>query len=131
MAEVIPKVPQRELPAWYSESDLFMFPTLQDGYAVVLAQAQANGLPILTTPNCSGPDLIDDGETGWILPIRNPDAFVERLLWCHANRAAVAEMVRRIYDVPRTRSWGDVARDFEALCVDEIDTLTSQAVANG
>jgi hypothetical protein len=75
--------------------------------------------------------LIDDGQTGWILPIRNPDAFVERLLWCDANRPALAEMVRRIYNAPRTRGWDDVAADFEALCADEIAALRYQAVANG
>jgi colanic acid/amylovoran biosynthesis glycosyltransferase len=131
MAEVVPKVAQRNLPTWYSDSDIFLFPTLQDGFAVVLAQAQASGLPILTTPNCCGPDLIDDGETGWILPIRNPEAFVQRLLWCDANRPALAEMVRRIYDAPRTRSWDDVAGDFESLCADEVATLSCRAVADG
>jgi colanic acid/amylovoran biosynthesis glycosyltransferase len=120
MAEVVPKVPQSDLPSWYADSDLFLFPTLEDGYAVVLAQAQASGLPILTTPNCSGPDLVVEDETGWVLPIREPNRFVERLLWCDANRPAVAAMVRRLYNSPRTRGWGDVARDFEKLCLDEI-----------
>ena len=111
IAEVVSKVPHVQLPAWYSQSDVFIFPTLEDGYAVVLAQAQASGLPILTTTNCSGPDLIEDGVTGWILPIRSPEAFVERLLWCDANRPELAAMVRRIYNAPRTRDWNDVAVD--------------------
>ena len=131
MAEVVPKVAHHDLPNWYADSDIFMFPTLEDGYAVVLAQAQAGGLPIVTTANCSGPDLIAEGETGWVLPIRDPDAFVERLLWCDANRPALAEMVRRIYHAARTRSWDDVAGDFEALCLDETAPMTYRAVANG
>jgi colanic acid/amylovoran biosynthesis glycosyltransferase len=131
VADVVPKVRHDELPAWYARSDVFFFPTLEDGYAVVLAQAEASGLPILTTGNCSGPDLVAEAETGWILPIRDPDAFVERLLWCDANRPVLAAMVRRIYAVRRTRSWGDVARDFESMCTAEMSPLTYRAVANG
>jgi glycosyltransferase involved in cell wall biosynthesis len=119
LADVVPKVPQRELPGFYFDSDLFMFPTLEDGFAIVLAHAQAAALPILTTPNCSGPDLVDEGRTGWIRPIRSPEAFVETLLWCDANRTALGEMVRRSYESHKVRVWGDVAKDFEQICWDE------------
>jgi glycosyltransferase involved in cell wall biosynthesis len=119
IVELVPKQPQQNLPSWYADSDLFLFPTIEDGFAVVLAQAHANALPILTTPNCSGPEFIRDGETGWILPIRSPEAFVERLGWCDANRPALADMVRRVYTRYRVLDWDDVAADFEALCMVE------------
>ena len=51
--EIVSKKPQNKLPDWYRWADLFLFPTLEDGYPVVLAQAQASGLPILTTTHCS------------------------------------------------------------------------------
>jgi glycosyltransferase involved in cell wall biosynthesis len=132
LAEIVPKQPQRELPAWYADSDVFLFPTLQDGFAVVLAQAQASALPILTTVNCSGPDLIRDRDAGWILPIRDPDAFIERLHWCDANRPGLADMVRRLYTNYRVRNWDDVAEDFEAMCRRELASAPSvNESANG
>ena len=85
--ETIPRQPQWQLPPQYAWADVFVFPTIEDGFAVVLAQASANGLPILTTPNCAGPDMIRQDETGWILPIRSPEAFIERLRWCDSNPA--------------------------------------------
>lgn len=115
--EFIPKQPQHELPKWYDWGDVFVFPTIEDGYAQVLAQAYASGLPILTTTNCSGPDLIREGETGWLLPIRCPDGFIKRLKWCDAHREELAEMVRRIYHEFQPRDWTDVAKDFEELCL--------------
>jgi glycosyltransferase involved in cell wall biosynthesis len=115
-AEIVPKVPQDELPGYYADSDIFMFPTLEDGFAVVLAQARASALPILTTPNCSGPDLIREAESGWIRPVRSPDTFVETLLWCDAHRPEVAEMVRHSYESPHIRAWDDVVKDFEQVC---------------
>jgi glycosyltransferase involved in cell wall biosynthesis len=114
-AEVVPKQPHHQLPEWYGQSDLFLFPTIEDGFAAVLPQAQANGLPVLTTPNSAGPDLISDGTNGWILPIRSPESFVSRLLWCDDHRTELADMVRRLYFDFTPRSFDDAAQDLEAV----------------
>jgi colanic acid/amylovoran biosynthesis glycosyltransferase len=112
---MVPRQPQAKLPEWYKRGDVFLFPTLEDGFAVVLAQAYANALPIITTTNCAGPDMIRNGESGWVLPIRRPDLFIEQLLWCDAHRDKLADVVRRLYDSYRARDWNDVAADFERI----------------
>jgi glycosyltransferase involved in cell wall biosynthesis len=114
--EMMSHQPQAALPRVYAEADLFLLPTIQDGYALVLAQAQANSLPLLTTTNCSGPDIIQEGQTGWVLPIRSPEKFIEQLLWCDAHREELAHMVRAMTGRFRARDWTDVAADFESLC---------------
>ncbi|MCS7082994.1 MAG: glycosyltransferase family 4 protein [Rhodothermia bacterium] len=114
-AEWIGKRPQRELPNVYKWADVFIFPTIQDGYAVVLAQAMASGLPVLSTSNCSAPDLIQEDRHGWIFPIRSPDMFIDRLYRCHEERDKLADMVRFIYEEHIIREWNDVARDFESF----------------
>ncbi len=121
LAELVSKTPQAKLPQHYQWGDLFIFPTIQDGFAVVLAQAKAACLPILTTTNCAGPDLISEGETGWILPIRNPKGFIDRLQWCDEHRKELAEMVKKIYDKFQPRDWSDVARDFEQICKESLE----------
>jgi glycosyltransferase involved in cell wall biosynthesis len=113
--QFVPRQPQAKLPEWYAGGDLFLFPTIEDGFAVVLAQAFAGALPILTTTNCAGPDIIRNGETGWVLPIRDPEAFIDRMRWCDEHRDLLANMVDRIYDEFSSRSWNDVAADFETL----------------
>jgi glycosyltransferase involved in cell wall biosynthesis len=109
---LVPKQPQQNLRVWYSWADLYLFPTLEDGFPVVLTQAQACALPILATPNSAGPDIIEDGASGWILPARDPGAFVDRLRWCDANRGRVVEMVRHLHRTHRVRDWSQVASDF-------------------
>jgi len=109
--EFIPRQSQFSLPSIYREADLFLFPTIQDGYPVVLAQAQAAGLPSLATPNCSAPDILRENENGWILPIRNPAAFVKKLEWCDDNREALARMVRVTHENYKPRDWEAVASD--------------------
>jgi glycosyltransferase involved in cell wall biosynthesis len=94
---------------------LFIFPTLEDGFAVVLAQAAMSGLPILTTPNCAGTDLVKEGQTGFVLPIRSSASFVEKLQWCDMHRVELAAMVRRVASDFRPRDWSHVAADFERI----------------
>jgi glycosyltransferase involved in cell wall biosynthesis len=111
-AVIEPAVPERELEDVYAWGDIFVLPTIEDGFAVVLTQAQAAGLPILTTTNCGGPDIIASGGQGWVAAIRSPQAIIEQLEWCDDNREAVAAMVEQLHMNPAPRTWDDVARDF-------------------
>jgi glycosyltransferase involved in cell wall biosynthesis len=126
-AEFISKQRQQRLPSWYAASDLFVFPTIEDGFAVVLTQANAAGLPILTTTHCCGPDLLEEGKTGWVLPIRSPEAFVDHLRWCNSHRPELSEMVRRIYTEFQPRDWNDVAADFEAICLNPSSVISTHS----
>jgi glycosyltransferase involved in cell wall biosynthesis len=109
--EFIPRQPQLSLSSFYRDADVFLFPTIEDGYAVVLSQAQAAGLPILATPNCAAPDILRNNDNGWILPIRNPAAFIAKLEWCDSNRQRLADMVRCSYEKYERRDWAQVATD--------------------
>jgi glycosyltransferase involved in cell wall biosynthesis len=114
--EFVPRMPQAQLPAEYAKADLFLYPTIQDGFPAVVAQAAAGGLPVLVTPTGAGHDVVRDGETGWVLPIRSPERFVEKLLWCDRNREALARMVREAHRSFKVRDWAVVADDFLQIC---------------
>ena len=114
VATIQPPVPQGELPAKYAEADLFVFPTIEDGHPYVLNQAMESAVPILCSTNCSGPDILTNDVTGWIIPARRPDQFIERLLWCDRNRAQVARMVRDSYERFRPRTWADSVAEVAA-----------------
>jgi glycosyltransferase involved in cell wall biosynthesis len=123
LVEFIPRVPEFELPKQYAWGDIFCFPTIQDGYAVVLAQALTACLPVLTTPNCSAPDIVRDDVNGWILPIRSPDSFISRLDWCDKNRDALSKIIETMSHESLTRDWSEVAEHFE-ICLYTIFSLT-------
>jgi glycosyltransferase involved in cell wall biosynthesis len=110
-----PKQPETALPLAYAWSDLFMLPTIEDGFQAVLAQAAASGVPILTTPNGAGSDLVRDGQNGWVLPARCPDAFARQLRWADGHRAEVAAMVRTTYAQYQPRDFATVAEDLERM----------------
>ena len=92
--EHVPHMPRDALAQEYAGADLLAFPTLGDGFGLVIQEAMCCGTPVLTTPCGGGPECIDDGIEGWIVPPRDVDALVERIRWAAANRDRLAEMGR-------------------------------------
>jgi glycosyltransferase involved in cell wall biosynthesis len=79
-------VAKSDLGAHYAAADLLAFPTLGDGFGLVIQEAMCSGTPVVTTPCGGGPECITDGVDGWIVPPRDVDALVERLREAAANR---------------------------------------------
>lgn len=69
----------KELENAYLSADVFCLPSLEEGMALVQGEALSHGLPIITTTNSGGDDLINDGEEGFIVPIRDADAIYDKL----------------------------------------------------
>jgi glycosyltransferase involved in cell wall biosynthesis len=74
----IPFVPQEKLPELYRTASVFVLPSLQDGFGMVVYEAAACGLPVIITENVGAE--IRDGQDGYIVPIRDPDTLSDRLL---------------------------------------------------
>jgi glycosyltransferase involved in cell wall biosynthesis len=68
------------LAKWYQASDLFALPTESDVWGLVVNEAMAGGLPIITTDKCiAGLELIVDGYNGYILPVGETQVFADRI----------------------------------------------------
>jgi len=72
--------------------DVFCLPSIVEGRALVMQEAMSQGLPLIITPNTGGEDLVIEGETGFIVPIRSPEAIAEKLEWFIKNRSRIPEM---------------------------------------
>jgi glycosyltransferase involved in cell wall biosynthesis len=77
----------------YQRGDLFVLPTLHDGFGLVVAEAMACGLPAIATDACGASEWIDDG-SGWVIPRGDGDALVAALDRALTQRHALAEMGR-------------------------------------
>ncbi len=78
-AKVLGHVPQTELKNIMSRSHVLVLPSVQDGFGMVMAQAMACGCPVIASCNTGGEDLFNDGDEGYIVPIRDVDALTNRL----------------------------------------------------
>ena len=53
---------------------------------MVQAQAMACGLPVICTTNTGGKEIVDDGKSGFVLPIRNIDELKKKIIYFYENR---------------------------------------------
>ena len=78
-------VPQKELYKYYSQGSVFAIMSIEEGGAMVQAQAMACGLPVIFTPNTGGEDFIRDGIDGFMVPIRSVEKLKEKILYFYEN----------------------------------------------
>ncbi|AGY59510.1 glycosyltransferase family 4 protein [Gloeobacter kilaueensis] len=71
---------------------LLALPSIVEGRALVQQEAMVCGLPLLITPNTGGEDLIEEGRTGFLVPIRSPEKLAEKLDWFADRRAETIQM---------------------------------------
>ena len=77
--ELLGSLPQPELAALMSRSHVLALPSIEEGLALVQAQAMACGCPVVCSTNTGGEDLFTDGIEGFIVPIRDPIVLADRL----------------------------------------------------
>ena len=75
LVEFCGPVPHAQIPITYSGADIFVFPTVSDGFGAVMLEAMATGLPVISTDHCG--DVVADGVNGYRIPIRDVDAIRE------------------------------------------------------
>ena len=91
-------VDRPELSQVMRRCHVHVFPTIVEGFGRNIIEAMASGLPVVTTPNGAGPDLIEDGVTGFIVPIRDVDAIADRLAWIAGHPEEAVAMGQRARD---------------------------------
>jgi len=85
--------PQNELYKFYSQGSVFVLPSVQDGFGMVIFQAMACGLPVVLSENTGGYDAITkDGEEGFVIPIKSVEAIKEKILYLYENQDICKEM---------------------------------------
>jgi len=89
-----PNRPHAEVLELMLGCDIFCLPSIVEGRALVMQEAMSRGLPLIITPNTGGEDLIEEGLTGFLVPIRRADQIAERIAWFADNRPALSEMSR-------------------------------------
>jgi len=75
-----PPLPHAQLAERLRGADIFVLPSLEDGFAVTVAEALACGLPVITTPNTGASDLITRGLNGEIVPICDARSIADGIL---------------------------------------------------
>ncbi|PIE25970.1 MAG: colanic acid biosynthesis glycosyltransferase WcaL [Micrococcales bacterium] len=79
VVELVGAVGQDDLPALYHWADVFVLPSFQEGLPVVLMEAMATQLPVVTTQIAAISELVEDATSGRVLPPGRADLLAEAL----------------------------------------------------
>ena len=88
-----------ELVQLAQRADIFVLPTLADCFSIASLEAMAAGLPVITTRMGGIPDIVQEGETGFLLPVGDYEALcyhIDLLLDSPERRLAMGKKGREV-----------------------------------
>lgn len=100
-------IPQSQLLQAFAAAEVLVFPTLSDGFGLVVTEAFSQGLPVITTDQAGAADLVQHGRNGLIVPAGDPGALADALQWCLDNRQALFAMRLAALETARGWQWSD------------------------
>lgn len=88
------------LTEYYKAADLFVLPTREDTWGLVINEAISFGLPVITTGRCvAGTELVHCGENGYIVPVNDSIALGERIMEVLSNSELCSRVSQRSLEI--------------------------------
>lgn len=91
----------------FEQADVLVFPTLSDGFGMVVLEAFSRGLPVITTDQAGASDFVRNGVNGFVVAAGDRKALSDSLEWCLDNRAALHQMRYAALETARSWQWPD------------------------
>ena len=101
-------VTRQDIGALYRQADLFVLPTISDGFALAQIEAMSYGLPVISTPNCG--QVVTQGVDGLTVPAYDGTAIAEAITRLNSDRPLLADMSRKALEKSKQfslRSYAD------------------------
>ena len=112
---LIDRVCEAEVRAQYRRHDLLVFPSTYEGFGMVVPEAMSQGLPVVATPVGCVPDMVTDGESGLIVPTRDPGGLADAVSCLVGDATLRARLAAAGHARVRDLSWTRTARQTLSL----------------
>jgi glycosyltransferase involved in cell wall biosynthesis len=101
-------VPRETLPLWYNASEVFVYPSVYEGFGLPLVEAMACGVPVVASNTTSLPEAV--GQDGLLLPPNDVGAWTDTLATLLDDASARADLAARGQQRARQFTWEQTAR---------------------
>jgi glycosyltransferase involved in cell wall biosynthesis len=112
---VRPVVAAERMEGLYAEHDVFLFPSLMEGLPLVLLEAMATGMPVITTETCGMPDVVENDYNGLLVPPANSLAIEDGILRLARSVELREKLGMAARETMKRYTWERAARQLEAL----------------
>jgi UDP-glucose:(heptosyl)LPS alpha-1,3-glucosyltransferase len=107
---VVAVPPTGEVERWYGAADVFVLPTPYDAFGMVVTEAMACGLPVVTTRAAGAAELVADGEAGFLLDVPVDESLLrDRMRRLASDAALRARLGAAAAAAMAAHSWDEVA----------------------
>ncbi|MDP2665180.1 MAG: glycosyltransferase [bacterium] len=93
---------------FYNSISVYVQPSVTEGFGLPVLEAMAHGRPVIVTEGAGVHELVQDGITGYVIPIRRPDMIAERLDYLKRNPDKIRQMGECAEIIAGDYTWGKV-----------------------
>jgi glycosyltransferase involved in cell wall biosynthesis len=108
------KIPNDILLSAYKSSDVFVSPSLIEGFALVIIEAMASGLPIVATNVSGNEDAIINGKNGILVPSRNPKELAAKIIEILQNNEMQKHLAKNAIEMSSNYDWKIITNKYLA-----------------
>ncbi|MCP3104746.1 glycosyltransferase family 4 protein [Myxococcus sp. K15C18031901] len=109
LLRVVPRYAHADLPALLESEEVLLFPSHTEGFGMAIVEAMACGLAPVSTPVGIASELVQDGVSGWRIPVGDTAAPVVVLASLATDPARLLAMRRVAHDTVQSMSWAHIA----------------------
>lgn len=128
--DLVGRVEYDEVLKYYKKADIFILPTLEDNWSLVVPEAMAVGLPVMTTIyNGCYPELVKP-ENGWVFDALNPNDFLNKLMESYKARHKFSEMGEASKEIVKNYTPQTAAKSIYDTCKMAINSKNKKVEKN-
>jgi glycosyltransferase involved in cell wall biosynthesis len=109
------RVPHERVQDYMNQAEVFVLPSLSEGFPVTILEAMACGLPVVATRVGGIPDIIDDDANGYLIDTKNPEQIAEALLKLLQDKQLRKDISENNREGVRRYRWDAVAATLEGV----------------
>lgn len=118
----IPTLPHHEVLALMRSSDMLIFPSLFEGFGLVITEAMSQGTPVIATERTAAPEIITDGENGHLIPAGSVEAIVQKIDHMLTHPEQLEKMGRAALHTAAKRPWSVYGQELTQAIKDILES---------
>jgi len=109
----IPSLPHNEILTLMGSHDVLLFPSLFEGFGLVITEAMSQGTPVITTERTAGPDLIEHGRNGWLVKAGSTEGLQQMIEQLLLKPGDIKTNGTAAMESARNRPWSAYGRELQ------------------